>query len=180
MIYLDNAATTKPSNKAISAAQAAFDAFGNPSSLHRLGMDAEKIITEARETVARELFAEPKNIYFTSGGTESNNTAIIGYSLANKKRGNHLITTKIEHPSVLEPFKYLEQLGLRKGLKVLHGSNGGVILGVTQICSRDDKIQIRPPCPILVNPVKACVTVSLSTTAICSKKAEYLSGISDE
>ncbi len=111
MIYLDNAATTKPSNEAISAAQAAFDAFGNPSSLHRLGMDAEKIVTEARETVARELFAEPKNIYFTSGGTESNNTAIIGYSLANKKRGNHLVTTKIEHPSVLEPFKYLEQLG---------------------------------------------------------------------
>ena len=111
MIYLDNAATTKPSKEAISAAQAAFESFGNPSSLHRLGMDAEKIIIEARETLAHELFVEPKNIYFTSGGTESNNTAIIGYALANQKRGKHLVTTKIEHPSVLEPFKYLEKLG---------------------------------------------------------------------
>lgn len=111
MIYLDNASTTKPNAAAIAAAAAAFDSFGNPSSLHRLGMEAEKIIKEARNTVAAELLADEKNIYFTSGGTEANNAAILGYAIANRKRGNHLITTKIEHPSVLEPFKYLEKLG---------------------------------------------------------------------
>ena len=111
MIYLDNAATTKPCSAAISAAHEALECFGNPSSLHRLGMDAEKIISKARETVAHKLFAEPKNIYFTSGGIESNNTAIIGYAAANGKRGRHLVTTKIEHPSVLESFRYLERLG---------------------------------------------------------------------
>ncbi len=111
MIYLDNAATTKPYDAAISAAKEALECFGNPSSLHRIGMDAEKIISKARETVAHKLFTEPKNIYFTSGGTESNNTAIKGYAEANRKRGMHLVTTKIEHPSVLEAFKYLEKLG---------------------------------------------------------------------
>ena len=111
MIYLDNAATTRPSKAATDAAKAAFDNFGNPSSLHRLGMEAEKIVKEARDTVSAALGVAAKNIYFTSGGTESNNTAILGYALANKKRGNHLITTKIEHPSVLEVFKYLEKIG---------------------------------------------------------------------
>ena len=111
MIYLDNAATTKPSEKAVAAANSAFSDFGNPSSLHRLGLDAEKILKDARCTVAERLAADEKNIFFTSGGTESNNTAILGYCLKNQKRGKHLITTKIEHPSVLEAFKYLEKLG---------------------------------------------------------------------
>jgi cysteine desulfurase len=111
MIYLDNASTTKPKEFVKSAILSALDNFGNPSSLHSLGLDAEKVIKEARRTVAKELLADEKNIYFTSGGTESNNTAILGYALANAKRGKHLITTKIEHPSVLEPFKYLEKLG---------------------------------------------------------------------
>ena len=111
MIYLDNAATTKPSAAAISAAQAAFEAFGNPSSLHRLGMESEKIISGARDTVAAELSVSAKNIDVTSGGTEANNTAILGCAAANQKRGKHLITSKIEHPSVLEAFKYLEKLG---------------------------------------------------------------------
>lgn len=111
MIYLDNAATTKPSEASKNAAISVFDNFGNPSSLHRLGVDAEKILKEARSAVATELFVGDNNIYFTSGGTEANNTAILGYALANRKRGEHLITTKIEHPSVLEPFKYLEGLG---------------------------------------------------------------------
>lgn len=111
MIYLDNASTTKPSKAACAAAAEAMEAFGNPSSLHRMGLAAEKIITSAKEQSARALGVEPKNIYFTSGGTESNNTAILGYAEANKKRGNHVITTKIEHPSVLEPFRVLEKNG---------------------------------------------------------------------
>lgn len=111
MIYLDNASTTKPSQAVIDAILNATENFGNPSSLHRLGLDAEKIITAAKEKTARVLNVEPKNIYFTSGGTESNNTAILGYAFANKKRGSHVITTKIEHQSVLEPFRVLERNG---------------------------------------------------------------------
>lgn len=111
MIYLDNASTTKPSEAVKEAVMGAVETFGNPSSLHRLGLDAEKIITSAKEKTARVLGVEPKNIYFTSGGTESNNMAILGYALANKKRGNHVITTEIEHPSVKEPFSVLEKNG---------------------------------------------------------------------
>lgn len=111
MIYLDNASTTKPSDAVKEAVINAIDDFGNPSSMHRLGITAEKIITEAKNNVASVLGVDGKNIYFTSGGTEANNTAILGYAFANRKRGKHLITTKIEHPSVLESFKTLEKEG---------------------------------------------------------------------
>ena len=111
MIYLDNASTTKPSDAAKAAAMAAMCEFGNPSSLHRLGMNAEKTVTAAKEKTARVLGVNAKNICFTSGGTEANNMAILGYAMVNKKRGNHVITTKIEHPSVLEPFRLLEKNG---------------------------------------------------------------------
>lgn len=111
MIYLDNASTTKPNTEAQKAVITTFSDFGNPSSLHGLGLKAEKIVTGARENIARVLGVMPQNICFTSGGTESNNTAILGYCMANKKRGTHVITTKIEHPSVLEPFRILEKNG---------------------------------------------------------------------
>jgi len=111
MIYLDNASTTKPNIEAEKAVIATFSDFGNPSSLHGLGLRAEKIVTSSKENIARVLGVSAQNIYFTSGGTESNNTAILGYCLANKKRGTHVITTKIEHPSVLEPFHILEKNG---------------------------------------------------------------------
>lgn len=109
MIYLDNASTTKPSKKAVDAAIKAAEVFGNPSSLHKLGLDAEKVIKGSKNTIANILGVQNKNIYFTSGGTESNTTAILGS--VNIKRGNHVITTKIEHPSVLENFKILENRG---------------------------------------------------------------------
>lgn len=109
MIYLDNASTTKPSERAKEAVFAAMEHFGNPSSMHRLGIDAEKIIKKSAENVAGVLGVRPEDIYFTSGGTEANNTAILGFCRKNKKRGRHIITTKIEHPSVLEPFRKLEQ-----------------------------------------------------------------------
>lgn len=111
MIYLDNASTTKPSDAAKRAVAESFSDFGNPSSLHGLGLKSEKIVTAAKENVARILGVMPDKIYFTSGGTESNNTAVLGYAFANKKRGTHVITTKIEHPSVLEPFSVLEKNG---------------------------------------------------------------------
>jgi len=111
-VYLDNSSTTKVLEE---AAQAAFDAmtiyFGNPSSLHKKGIEAEKIMKQARQNIAEVLGVRPEEIYFTSGGTESNNWAIKGAAHALRRRGNHLITTVIEHPSVLEVFAALEKEG---------------------------------------------------------------------
>lgn len=109
MIYFDNASTTKPCEEAKAAAIAAFEEFGNPSSLHRLGLCAEKTIKNARAQVAALLGAKPESVYFTSGGTESNNTAVFQATANAGKK--HVITTKIEHPSVTEPFARLEKQG---------------------------------------------------------------------
>lgn len=111
MIYLDNASTTKPSENVKKAVYEAMENFGNPSSMHRLGMNSEGIIKKARENAARVISVNPGNIYFTSGGTESNNTAILGYCRQNRKKGMHIITTAVEHPSVLTPFKMLQDEG---------------------------------------------------------------------
>ena len=111
MIYLDNASTTKPSEAVKKAVMEAMESFGNPSSMHRLGIDAENIIKKAKENASKVLGVAAKDIYFTSGGTESNNTAILGYCRKNAKKGRHIITTKVEHPSVLVPFKILEDEG---------------------------------------------------------------------
>ena len=111
MIYLDNAATTKPCEAAVKAAMDAVECFGNPSSLHRMGLDAEKIVKNSRKTIADLIGSRDEEVIFTSGGTESNNTAIFGVAARSKKK--HLITSQIEHPSVLEPFKQLEKNGYR-------------------------------------------------------------------
>ena len=111
MIYLDNASTTKPSNEVINAISDALTNFGNPSSMHKLGINAENIIKKAKENAADILKVSPNNIFFTSGGTESNNTAILSYCRANVKKGKHIITSKVEHPSVLTPIKMLEDEG---------------------------------------------------------------------
>lgn len=113
MIYLDNASTTKPSLGVIEAVNEAMGVFGNPSSMHRLGIESENILKKAKENAAKVISVKPDNIYFTSGGTESNNTAILGYCRANAKKGKHIITSKIEHQSVLTPFKMLEEEGFR-------------------------------------------------------------------
>lgn len=112
MIYLDNCSTTKPREEVIRIISKSLEEdFGNPSSLHRLGMNAEKKIKNSREIISNFLGVNSNEIYFTSGGTESNNIAI--QSMVNKlfKRGNHIITTKIEHPSVLNIMKDYETKG---------------------------------------------------------------------
>lgn len=111
MIYLDNASTTKPSQAALSAMAKSAECFGNPSSLHGLGLEAEKLIAESRKKIADKLGVSEKNILFTSGGTEANNTVIFGASNARHKIGKRLVTSKIEHPSVLEAFYKLENDG---------------------------------------------------------------------
>lgn len=110
-IYLDNAATTKPCKEAVAAMVESSQNFGNPSSLHTIGLSAEKMVENSRKIIAEKLGVDSKNIYFTSGGTESNNMAIRGVAYGYAKIGKELITTKVEHPSVLETFKNLENEG---------------------------------------------------------------------
>ena len=112
--YLDNAATTFvfPQVKDLMGKVMEED-FGNPSSLHKKGVEAEQYIKEAKETIAKFLKVEPKEIVFTSGGTESNNMALIGSAYANQRRGKHIITTRIEHASVYEPLMHLEKEGFQ-------------------------------------------------------------------
>ncbi|HCO28005.1 MAG TPA: cysteine desulfurase NifS [Lachnospiraceae bacterium] len=112
--YLDNAATTFvfPEVKDLMGKVMEED-FGNPSSLHKKGVKAEQYIKEAKETIAKFLKVEPKEIVFTSGGTESNNMALIGSAYANQRRGKHIITTRIEHASVYEPLMHLEKEGFQ-------------------------------------------------------------------
>lgn len=111
MIYLDNAATTKPSGEAAAAMIKTVECFGNPSSLHGLGLEAEKLISSARERIAGMIGGDRKQLYFTSGGTEANNMAVFGAAMAKKRAGNRVMTSQIEHPSVLEAFSRLEELG---------------------------------------------------------------------
>lgn len=112
MIYLDNSATTKPFPEVIdSFVTVATKYFGNPSSLHELGRKAERLLIQSREQVAALLDVKPNEIIFTSGGTEANNFAIKGVAFQYRQRGNHIITTAIEHPSVAEPCRQLEELG---------------------------------------------------------------------
>ena len=101
MIYLDNAATTKPSKAAVDAMIKAAECFGNPSSLHGLGIEAEKLINENKKNIADMLGVESKNILFTSGGTEANNLAVFGVAAARHKIGTKIVTrAKSIHPSV--------------------------------------------------------------------------------
>ncbi len=111
-IYLDNSATTKcfPEVAELMTKIMCED-YGNPSSMHLKGVEGEKYIRWAKEIIAKNLKVSEKEIFFTSGGTESDNLAIIGTAMANRRRGNHLITTMIEHPAVLQTMQYLESLG---------------------------------------------------------------------
>ncbi len=112
--YLDNSATTRCSERAKDLmVKLLMEDYGNPSSLHTMGVTAENYIKEAKKRIAATLKADEKEILFTSGGTESNNMALIGAALANKRAGNHIITTSIEHASVSAAAAYLEELGFR-------------------------------------------------------------------
>ncbi len=127
IIYLDNSATTKPCGKAIEYMnKAVTENWGNPSSLHVLGMNAEMAVDDARNCIAKFINAAPKEIIFTGGGTEANNTAIMS-ALHRKNRGNRIITTTIEHPSVLEAINSLEKFGFEI-IRLSPDSNGVISL----------------------------------------------------
>lgn len=112
MIYLDNGATTKPHPEVLESFQKVSENyFANPSSIHELGGTVSDLQSEARKQIAQILGVEPEEIVFTSGGTEGNNLAIKGIALEHQNRGKHIITSKVEHPSVYNTCKSLETLG---------------------------------------------------------------------
>lgn len=125
-IYLDNSATTKPFDEVVDEMMVVLrEEYGNPSSSHTMGLNAEKLMKSSRERIAKVIKCNLNELIFTSGGTEANNLAIRGTVLANSRRGNHIITTKIEHDSVLNTFKCLEKEGYK--VTYLNVSNEGIV-----------------------------------------------------
>ena len=140
--YLDNSSTTKPSQGVVDIMMQTLTVdYGNPSAMHMKGVDAEGYIRAAREQIAATMKCKPQEIIFTSGGTESNNMAIIGTALANRRRGRHIITTSIEHPSVSNVMKFLEG----EGFEVTYlptDSAGAVDLDAFKAAMREDTILV--------------------------------------
>jgi len=113
-VYLDNSATTPVLPEIADKIRLVMtDEFGNPSSLHSRGLAAENLVTEARKNISQALGVREKEIFFTSGGTESNNLALISAAMSRRRKGDHIICSTIEHPSVLEVVKYLGQTGFK-------------------------------------------------------------------
>ncbi len=141
-IYFDNSSTTKASKKVIKAITKTLkNNYGNPSSLHRKGIDAEKVLKKTRKKLADKLGVKSKEIFFTSGGSEANNLAIRGIVESYNNRGKHLITTEIEHPSVINVFEYLKN----KGFEVSYlSTNENGIISLKELKSklRDDTILV--------------------------------------
>jgi len=126
-VYLDNAATTPVRKEVVEAMRPYFNRiYANPSSFHMAGKEASDAVQEARKTIAGIIGARPQEIYFCSGGTESDNMAILGAARFYKRSGNHIITTRIEHHAVLEPIHHLEFSEGFKGTYIGVGENGVV------------------------------------------------------
>ena len=113
-VYLDNSATTRclPGVAELMTKVMCED-YGNPSSMHNKGVQSEKYLRYAKEVIAKNLKVQEKEILFTSGGTESDNIALIGTAMANCRAGKHIITTRIEHPAILQTCAFLEEQGFK-------------------------------------------------------------------
>ncbi len=138
--YLDNSATTKVYPEVVELmSKIMLEDYGNPSSMHIKGVEAERYVTEAVSSIAKTLKVSEKEIIFTSGGTESDNLALIGAAMANKRAGMHIITTKVEHPAILNTVAYLE----REGFEIDYlsvGNDGTVSLAELEEKLRKDTI----------------------------------------
>lgn len=125
-VYFDNSATTRIDEEVLREMMPFFkENYGNASSIYKLGRTSKKAIEESREKIAKAINANPEDIYFTAGGSESDNTIIKGIAHFNKNKGNHIVTSKIEHPAVLETCKQLEQEGFE--VTYINVSNNGII-----------------------------------------------------
>ena len=142
IIYLDNAATTKLSTDVYEAMKPYFDEYyGNASSIYRFAGEATKAVDAARATVADYLGAKPKEIYFTAGGSESDNWALKGVAFAKKDKGKHIITSKIEHHAILHTCEFLEQMGYEVSY-IDVDENGEIKLDELEAAIREDTILI--------------------------------------
>lgn len=142
-VYLDNSATTKcyDSVKEV-VGKVMCEDYGNPSSMHKKGVDAERYIKQSKETLAKLLKVQEKEIFYTSGGTESDNLALIGCARAAKRAGKHLITSSIEHPAILNTMRYLEE---EEGFRVTYlpvDKDGRIRLNALQDALCEDTILV--------------------------------------
>ena len=141
-IYLDNPATTRLLPEAAEEmTRVALNCYGNPSSLHHMGVEAEGILKDAAETVADSLGVSPKEIVWTSGGTESDNQALRSTAEALKRRGTHIVTTAIEHPAILKTCAYLETQGFEVSYIPVDGE-GRLKLDLLEEALREDTILV--------------------------------------
>lgn len=141
-IYLDNSATTQCSEAVKNiVVKVMTEDYGNPSSMHIKGVEAERYVKEAAAAVAKTLRCQEKEIVFTSGGTESNNLAILGSAMANRRAGKHIITTAIEHPSVKNAMRFLEQEGFEITWLPVN-EDGEISLSDLEAAVREDTILV--------------------------------------
>jgi len=142
-VYLDNSATTRAYDCVRDiVGKTMCEDYGNPSSMHKKGVEAEKYVREAKEILARLMKVQEKEIFFTSGGTESDNLALVGCARANHRAGKHLITSSIEHPAILNTMRYLEE---EEGYKVTYlpvDENGRICLDALQAALREETILV--------------------------------------
>ena len=142
IIYLDNAATSKVYPEVLeSYNQITLKYFANPSSIHKLGQESNRLLEKSREQILSLLNLNHHEVIFTSGATEANNLAIKGYAFANKSRGNHLITTAVEHPSVLNTFKVLEKYGYEVTILPVN-KNGAIEVNSLKVAIKDNTILV--------------------------------------
>ncbi len=162
--YFDNSATTKPCKSAVEAVNNAIsNCWGNPSSLHEIGLDASTQVKLARKQVSRLLGVNENSFYFTSSGTTANNTAIFGSFEKMKRQGNKIVTTAIEHPSVSEPIKFLESKGAEV-IRISPDKNGKI--NEDEFFSAIDKNTILVSCMAVNNEVGSILPVNKIRPAI--------------
>lgn len=170
--YLDNSATTVVSQKAADAAlMMMLQNYGNPSSLHLKGMQAEAELTKARKIIAKELGALPEEVFFTSGGTEANNTALFGAAQAKKRRGNKIVISSVEHSSIIESADRLEKDGFEV-VRVAPQSDG--IIHADDIVQAVDKDTILVSVMSVNNETGAIMPVESIFSAVKEKNSEVL------
>src|SRR3989344_4140167 len=186
-IYLDNAATTQVAKEVFNSMKPYFtEKYGNASSLHSFGEEANKALTNSRKIIAEKLKANQEEIIFTSGGTESNNLAILGIAHNYREKGNHIITTKFEHPSVLETCKALEKEGFNiadlisisshkihgpKGIGALYVKKG--IMLKKLLHGGKHEFNLRPG----TENIPSAVGFAKATALITNKDIERMSGL---
>lgn len=170
--YLDNSATTRVLPEAAEEAMRLMVSdFGNPSSLHSMGFQAKKELDSAREAIARRLGALPEEIIFTGGGTEANNLAVLGAARARKRMGRHIVTTKIEHDSVLNACKQLESEGFEVAY-LSSGADGNISPDEIERAIRNDTVLVS--LMLCNNETGAILPVQAAARAIKRKKAPAL------